>query len=158
MRNTIAIAIAVISLALLAGYVAGKARSQPITDTQAIGLELRAIANRIEESNLPGKSDLAERVEALSAEVLAAQSPSLSPTAQVISARRLATNQGIVDYPVQFARLSQFRLILAPERPAPHAAKLHGHNSTTGSLSPHTSQAVLIQKFGRLPVNRRQAA
>lgn len=71
MRNTIAIA--VITLALLTGYVAGKARSQPITDTQTIGLELRAIANRIEESSLPGKSDLAERVEALSAEVLAAQ-------------------------------------------------------------------------------------
>lgn len=47
--------------------------SRPQSDAQAIGLQLRAIANQIEESNLPNKSDIAERVEALSAEVLANQ-------------------------------------------------------------------------------------
>lgn len=39
-------------------------------DARAIGLQLRAIANQIEESNLPNKSDIAERIEELSAEVL----------------------------------------------------------------------------------------
>lgn len=44
--------------------------SRPQSDAQAIGLQLRNLANQIEESDLPNKSDIAERVEALSAEVL----------------------------------------------------------------------------------------
>lgn len=71
-RLELTLKVALIVLAAL--FLLSLARHSSATPTPAsTSARLRAIANQIEESDIPNKSDIAERVEALSAEVLATQ-------------------------------------------------------------------------------------